>query len=68
MSEMGKPFLKNQMKTLEKEKIGVKMPHVIKKQIARKQIFVQTPFAHSTLKLERKKFKPQKHLLFRSIS
>ena len=30
--------------------------------------FVQTLFSHSTLKLERKKFTPQNHSLFRSIS
>ena len=34
-------------------KIKVKLPHV-KKPLARKRIFVQTPFSHSTLKLERK--------------
>ena len=33
-----------------------------------KRIFVQTPFSQSTLKLERKKFTPQNHSLFRSIS
>ena len=32
---------------------------------ARKQIFVQIPFCHSTLKLERKNFTPQNHSLFR---
>ena len=30
--------------------------------------FFQTPFSHSTLKLERKKFKPRNHSLFRSTS
>ena len=39
-----------------------------KKPVARKQIFVQTPLSHSTLKLERKKFRPQNHSLFRSTS
>ena len=32
------------------------------------RIFVQTPFSYSTLKVERKKFKPQNHSLFRSTS
>ena len=49
-------------------KIKVKLPHVNKKPLARKRIFVQTPFSHSTLKLERKKFTPQNHSIFRSIS
>ena len=33
-----------------------------------KRISVQTPFSHSTLKLERKKFTPQNRSLFRSTS
>ena len=49
-------------------KIKVKLPHVNKKQLARKRIFVQIPFSHSTLKLERKNFTPQNQSLFRSIS
>ena len=48
-------------------KIRVKLPHVNKKPLARKRIFVQTQISHSTL-LERKKFTPQNHSLFRSIS
>ena len=39
-----------------------------KKPQARKRIFVQTPFSQSTLNLERKKFTPQNHSLFRSTS
>ena len=39
-----------------------------KKPLPRNRIFVQTPFSHSTLKLERKKFTPQNHSLLRSIS
>ena len=35
-------------------RIKVKMPHVNKKPLARKRIFVQIPFSHSTLNLERK--------------
>ena len=31
----------------------MKFPHVNKKPLARKRIFVQTPLSHSTLKLER---------------
>ena len=38
------------------------------KPIARKQIFVQTPFSHSTLNLERNNFTPQNQLRFRSTS
>ena len=40
------------------------MPHVNKKPLARKRRFVQTPFSHSTLKLERKNFKPQNKLVY----
>ena len=40
MSGLGKLFLK---KTDQKWKINVKMPHVNKKQLARKQIFGQFP-------------------------
>ena len=49
-------------------KTKVKLPHVNKKPLARKRIFVQTPFSHSTLKLERKNFTPQNHSLFRFTS
>ena len=60
---------KNPVQKIEKtEKIKAKLPHVNKKPLARKQIFVQIPFSHSTLKLERKKFTPQNHSLFRSTS
>ena len=38
------------------------------KRLARKRIFVQTPFSHSTLNLEQKNFTPQNHSLFRSTS
>ena len=48
----------------------MKLPHVNKKPLPRKRIFVQTPFSHSTLKLERKKIHAEKplallHFLFR---
>ena len=56
---------KNWKKTVN---IRVKLPHVNKKPLPRNWIFVQTPFFHSTLKLERKNFTPQNHSLFRSTS
>ena len=60
---------KNPIQKIEKTvKINVKLPHVNKKPLARNRIFVQTPFSHSSLKLERKKITPQNHSLFRSIS
>ena len=60
---------KNPIQKIEKTvKIKVKLPHVNTKSLARKRIFVQTPFSDSTLKLERKNFTPQNHSLFRSIS
>ena len=70
MSGLGKPFRKkNPIQKIENTvKIKVKLPHVNKNSLARKRIFVQTPFSHSTLNLERKKFTPQNHSLFRSIS
>ena len=34
--------------------IRMKLPHVNKKPLPRNRLFVQTPFSHSTLKLERK--------------
>ena len=66
---LGKPFRKNAIQKIEKTvKIRVKLPHVNKKPLPRNRIFVQTPFSHSSLKWERKKFTPQNHSLFRSIS
>ena len=60
---------KNPIQKFEKTvKIKVKLPHVNKKPLARKRIFIQTPFSHSTLKLEQKIFTPQNHSLFRSTS
>ena len=50
---------KNPIQKIEKRvKIKVKLPHVDKKPLARKRIFVHTPFSHSTLNLERKNFTP----------
>ena len=62
MNVLGKPFSKNPIQKIEKKtvKIKVKFPHVNK---ARNRIFVQTPFSHSTLNLERKNFTPQNHSL-----
>ena len=60
---------KNPIQKIEKTvNIKVKLPHVNKKPLPIKQIFVQTPYSHSTLKLERKNFTPQNHSLFRSTS
>ena len=60
---------KNPIPKIEKTvKIKLKWPHVNKKPLARKRIFVQTPFSHTTLNLERKKFTPQNHSHFRSTS
>ena len=52
---------KNPKKTV---KIRVILPHVNKKPLPRTRIFVQTPFSHSTLKLERKKIHAAKPLAF----
>ena len=63
----GKTILKNPIQKIKKTvKIKVKLPHVNKKPLARKRIFVQTPFSRTTL--ERKNFTPQNHSLFRSTS
>ena len=46
---------KNPIQKIEKTvKIKVKLPHVNEKPLARKWIFVQTPFSYSILKLEQK--------------
>ena len=55
-------------KSKKKIKTKVKSPHVNKKPLTRKRIFVQTPFSHSTSKLERKNFTPQNQSLLRSTS
>ena len=69
MSELGKPFRKKSDPKIEKiVNIKLKLPHVNKKSPAKRQIFVQTPFFHSTLKLEQTNFTPQKHSLFSSTS
>ena len=62
MSGLGKP-------SENPVKIKVKLPHVNKKKpLARKRIFVQTPFSHFTLNLERKISTAQYNSLFRSAS
>ena len=65
MNRLGKPVRKKLDAKIEKTvKIEVKMPHVNKKPLARKRNLAQTPFSHSTLKLERNNFTPQNHSLF----
>ena len=54
---------KNPIQKIEK-KTKVKLPHGNKKPLARKRIFVQTPFSHTTLKSEQTNFTPQNHSLF----
>ena len=69
LNGLGKPFRKNPIPKIEKTvKIRVKLPHVNKKPLARKRKFVQTPYSHSILNLERKNFTSQNHSLFRSTS
>ena len=41
------------------------MLHVNKKSLAKKVIFAQTPFSHSTFELVSKNYKPQNHFRFR---
>ena len=46
---------KNPIQQIKKTvKINVKLPHVNKKPLPKNRIFIQTPFSHSTLKLEQK--------------
>ena len=55
----------NSIQKIEKTaKIKVKLPHVNKKPVARKRIFVETPFSHCTLNLEQKKKFTPKPLAF----
>ena len=64
-----KPFRKNPIQKIEKStRNQSEIAACEQKPLARKRIFVQTPFSSSTLKLERKNFTPQNHLLFRSAS
>ena len=67
MNGLENPLEENPIQKIEKTvKVKGKLPYVNKKPVARKRIFVQTPFSHSTLKLEPKNFTPQNHSLFRS--
>ena len=50
MNGLEKPFRKKSGPKIEK--IKVKLPHVNKKPLARKRIFVQAPLPHSTINLE----------------
>ena len=65
---IGKTIWKKSDPKIEILKNQSEMAACEQKPLARKQIFVQTLFSQSTLKLEQKKFTPQKHSLFRSTS
>ena len=68
MNGLGKKFRKKtRSKNRKNSKIKVKLQHVNKKPLARKLIFVQTVFS-LYFKIRAKKFTPQNHSLFRSIS
>ena len=60
----------NPIQKIEKKckKNKVKLFHFKKKTMARKRIFLPTPFSHSTLKLKLKNLTPQNHLLFCATS
>ena len=65
MNGLEKPFRKKSNPKNEKiVKAKVKLLHVNKKPLARKRIFVQTPFSRSTSKLEQTNFTPQNYSLF----
>ena len=65
---IGKTIYKNAVQKTEKTvKIKLKLPHVNEKPLARKRLFVQTPFSHSTLNLQQN-FQSKNYSLFRSIS
>ena len=69
MYGLRKPYREKSDRTNQKTaKIKAKLPYVNKKPVARKRIFVQTPFSHSILKLERRHITPQNHSLFCSTS
>ena len=52
----------------QKKTVKIKLRHVKKKPVARKQIVVKTPFSHSTLNLEQKLLTPQNHSILCSTS
>ena len=54
MNGLVKPLRKKSDRKIDKTvKIKVKLPHVNKKPLARKRIFVQTPYSHSTLEINK---------------
>ena len=55
--------LENRIQKIEKKTIKNRSEIAAceQKPLPRKRIFVQTPYSPSTLKLERKNFKPQNH-------
>ena len=57
---------KNPIQNCKTVKIRGKLLRVNKTPLARKRIFVQTPFSHSTLNLERK-ITPKNHSLFAAL-
>ena len=64
MNGLEKPFRKKSGPKIGKTvKIKVKLPHVNKELLARKRIFVQTPFSHY-FKFRAKKFHTTKPLAF----
>ena len=69
MNGMEKPYRKKiRSKNSNNSKNQSEIAACEKKPLPRNRIFVQTPFSHYNLKLEREKFPPQSHLLFRSTS
>ena len=55
MKGLGEQFRRKfDQKNRKNIKVKVKLPHVDKEPLARKRMFVQTPFSHSTLKLAKK--------------
>ena len=50
--ELGKKLKENPIQKLNRAKIKIKLSNVNKEPLARKRIFVQKPFSHSTSKLE----------------
>ena len=69
MNGLEKPFRKkSDPKNRKNSKNQSEIAACEQKPLARKRIFVQTPFSHSTLNLEQKNFTPQNHSLFRSTS
>ena len=55
---------KSRSKNRKNSKIKVKLPHVNKNHYREAEFFFQTPFSHSTLKLERKNNHAAKPLAF----